>query len=139
MKKLIVLILISLVICTSCSKAKQDVELFNTQTESTISLYESTLNVAKDSEQELVCGLLHDDITLPHKDNFDYKDAHDLLQANKNDMIEELVVVNSTNFYTRLGINSVTQVTDFLFQGTHYVMQVLWVDSKMDMLILEVA
>ena len=137
-KAVLILLFVSILAVSGCNNAASDVAVFNSETESTISLYENTLKVAKDHEEELVHGLFTGDITLPCVANLDTSAAMDLLQKNKDSMIEASAFIKASNYYTRLGQNSVTQVTDFLFQGTNYIMQVLWVDCKIDQLILEV-
>lgn len=136
----IILLTLSTILFSGCTqRQKEEIELFNLETERTILEYEETVAQFDGKEADFIRGLALgtvDDLFLA--DGFSYSEVTELLQKNANELISEEPLIQSSNFYTALGVNSVTQIMIFDYRGTSYIAEILWSNLKIQMLNLEV-
>lgn len=123
--------------CTS--QQKKEIEMFNKETEGTLQLYDKTVAQFEGNEDEFVKQLIAGNINPEWlTDTLNYSEWTQLINDNVNDLIADDILVKSSDFYTALGVNSVTQILVFGYRGTDYIAEILWVDMKIDMMNLEV-
>lgn len=134
------LILLCGLCLTGCnSQQKKEVELFNQKTDTTITLYNQTVDKFEGREEEFVSQLVAGEISSDLiEDTVDYSQWTELVNKNVNELISDEPLIKESSFYTALGINSVTQIFIFDYRGTAYLAEILWVDTKIDMINLEV-
>ena len=142
LKRILFTFLITALLATSTgcmAKQRRDVELFNANTEATINLFNTTQDLYKGKEVEFI-DALHKGTVNPEwlSEGFDYSEETALLKSNENHLISDEPLVSYAHFFTSLGANSVTQIIKFDLQGTSYLCEVLWVDTKIDLINLEV-
>ena len=139
MKRLISLFLICFILSGCNSEQLKEVQMFNAQTEITISNYERLKEKVSQRVPELIKGIADGSIASDLiSSDFNYSEWTSLLQSNANSIISDEPLVQTSDFYTALGLNSVTQIIIFSYRGTTYLAEVLWVDEKIDTLNLEV-
>lgn len=140
-KRLVCLILtLGILALTGCnSQQKKEIELFNQETDGTLQLYDKTVAQFEGHEDEFVKQLIDGNISSDWAGvDFRYSEWTSLIHDNVNELIADDILVKSSNFYTALGMNSVTQILIFGYRGTDYLAEILWVDAKIDMMNLEV-
>lgn len=134
--------LLAILLLTGCSSnIKQEVEVFNRNTEVTITRYEEVTSAREDKTEELIQDIANGkelDITLSDTAKKAVDEAHKTLNDSSY-LIEATPVIKTDNFYTRLGYNFVTQAVQFGFSGKVYLLEILWTSgTSIDSFYLEV-
>ena len=141
MKKLLMifLCLCSLFFCSCNSQQLEEIQMFNAQTELTISGYQTLKDKVAGCEPEIIKGIADANLSLDYiSSTFDYSEWTNLLQSNANSIISDEPLIQTSDFYTALGIDSITHIMIFSYRGTTYLAEILWVNEKIDTLNLEV-
>lgn len=143
-RRCILPLLILLVSLTGCaSNVKQEVEVFNQNTEKTINLYEDIKSARYEKTEELILAIANGDdigIEVSSKAKDSIKEARKLLNSSEfADIIEAVPFIKTDDYYTRLGYNCVTQICVFSYQGQTFLLEILWTEGTvLDTLSLEV-
>ena len=135
--------LAALILClglTACSDTRAaDVDAFNSASLEQLARYEKVQDITQDKEIELIRGIISGDLSsFPTSDNLDISEAHDLI-ANITipDGMDTTPLVQSSDLYTSLDTDVLTQYVLFIYCGTPFKLQILWTD-KIDTIALEV-
>ena len=139
-RRCLILLLIGTLCLSGCaSRQRKEIEMFNTGTEGTIQLYDATKAQFEGHEDEFVKGLIEGTINTDWlSEDLDYSGYSKMITEHSNPLIADDILVKSSDFYTALNLNSVTQILIFGYRGTDYIAEILWVDCKIDMMNVEI-
>lgn len=126
---------------TSCSDSRaKAVDEFNSNTLEEIARYDAVKSIAEGKEQELITGIMSADLSaFPVSDELDLSEAQKVLSTLviPDVVMDKTPLIQSSDFYTSLETDTVTQYITFTYCGISLKLQILWTD-KIELVTLEV-
>ena len=126
---------------TSCSDSRaKAVDEFNSNTLEEIARYDAVKAIAEGKEQELITGIMSADLSaFPVSDELDLSEAQKVLSTLviPDVVMDKTPLIQSSDFYTSLETDTVTQYITFTYCGISLKLQILWTD-KIELVTLEV-
>lgn len=136
-----ILAIITCLAFTSCSNnTAKAVEDFNSNILEEIARYDAVKSIAEGKEQELITGIMNADLSaFPVSEDLDLTEAHRVFSSLiiPDVVMDKTPLIQSSNFYTNLETDTVTQYITFTYCGTSLKLQILWTD-KIELVTLEV-
>lgn len=136
-----ILTIITCLAFTSCSDSKaKAVDEFNSNTLEEIARYDAVKSIADGREQELITGTMNGDLSaFPVAEDLDLSEARRVFSSLiiPDVVMDKTPLIQSSDFYTSLETDTVTQYITFTYCGTALKLQILWTD-KIELVTLEV-
>lgn len=125
---------------TACTDSRaEEVRVFNEYTEQTITDYQRLQKMLAGRDEQLIEALRDDSIDSQYlaDDTMHFEQESRLLQGAALENADNTPLVTESGIFTSIGANSNTQILKFTIGNTQFVLEILWVEDKIDSLSLK--
>lgn len=137
---LLTAVMMTLTLCTACSDNRaEEVRLYNEHTEQTLKEHLTLQQQLKGKEVMLIEAIRDNNIDAQYLNDIGLSvtKESEMLRRAAVEGIDSTPLIVDSGIFTSLGANSNTQIIQFSIVNTQFVLEVLWVNQKIDALSLE--
>ena len=133
-------VMMTLTLCTACSDSRaEEVRLYNEHTEQTLTEHLALQQQLTGKEIMIIEAIRDNSIDIQYLNDADLSLAaeSEMLRKATIEGIDSTPLIIDSGIFTSLGANSNTQIIQFSIVNTQFVLEILWVNQKIDTLSLE--
>lgn len=144
-KKYLVIVFVAalcaaMIFCTACSDSRaEEVRLYNEHTEQTLTEHLALQQQLTGKEIMIIEAIRDNSIDIQYLNDAGLSLAaeSEMLRKATIEGIDSTPLIIDSGIFTSLGANSNTQIIQFSIVNTQFVLEILWVNQKIDTLSLE--
>lgn len=144
-KKYLVIVFVAalcaaMIFCTACSDSRaEEVRLYNEHTEQTLTEHLALQQQLAGKEIMIIEAIRDNSIDIQYLNDAGLSLAaeSEMLRKATIEGIDSTPLIIDSGIFTSLGANSNTQIIQFSIVNTQFVLEILWVNQKIDTLSLE--
>lgn len=133
-------VMMTLTLCTACSDSRaEEVRLYNEHTEQTLTEHLALQQQLAGKEIMIIEAIRDNSIDIQYLNDAGLSLAaeSEMLRKATIEGIDSTPLIIDSGIFTSLGANSNTQIIQFSIVNTQFVLEILWVNQKIDTLSLE--